>query len=67
MAFLTTQQVAGLLKAEVWQVRRLFTEGDLPEPDKFAGKRLIPSALVPRIRKAMLARGWQRRTARERV
>ena len=54
----TTKQVAQMLDCEVWQVRRIFTEGDLPEPPKFGGKRVIYKKLVPQIAKALTARGW---------
>ena len=41
-----------------WQVRRLFEEGDLPDPPRFSGKRLLTADQVPVIVDALRARGW---------
>lgn len=57
-SFYSTREVADLLGARTWQVRRLFEAGDLPEPDRFAGKRAIPSHTLPAIIDAMRRRGW---------
>ena len=54
----TTREAAELLGVETWQVRRLFQDGTLDEPQKFGGKRAIPADLIPAIRDAMTARGW---------
>ena len=56
--FLTTLEAAEKLRLEEWQVRRIFTEGDLPEPGKFGGKRCVPEFQLPAIREAAVARGW---------
>ena len=45
----TTREVANLLGTQEWRVRRLFEAGALPEPPRFAGKRAIPTRLVPAI------------------
>lgn len=54
----TTRSLADLLGSETWKVRRLFEDGTLPEPERFAGKRVIPSTQVPAIISAMRDRGW---------
>lgn len=54
----STQQIADLLDVDVWRVQRIFEAGDVPEPDRFAGKRAIPSQLVPAIVDALRARNW---------
>ena len=54
----TTREAAELLGVETWQVRRLFQDGTLDEPQKFGGKRAIPADLIPTIRDVMTARGW---------
>jgi hypothetical protein len=57
----STREVAellGLPRSETWRVRRLFEDGTLPEPGRFAGKRAIPRESVPRILDALRTRGW---------
>jgi hypothetical protein len=54
----TTREVAEILGTQTWRVRRLFEDGTLPEPDRFAGKRAIPRASLPAILDALRARGW---------
>lgn len=61
----TTRQAADAINAgghggqvEEWQVRRLFESGDLPEPPKFAGKRIIQQNELPLIVSALRRRGW---------
>lgn len=58
MEIYTTRQVAEFVGVDVWRIRRLFEDGTLPEPPRFAGKRAIPRSLVPRIVDALRARGW---------
>ena len=60
--FLTTKQVADLLGVECWRVQRVFENGDVAEPERFAGKRAIPSDLVPLIVDALRAHGWLQAT-----
>jgi hypothetical protein len=55
---LTTKQVADLLGVECWRVQRIFENGEVPEPTRFAGKRAIPGALLPRIVDALRAHEW---------
>lgn len=57
-ALLSTHDVAMLLGTEEWRVRRLFQDGSLPEPTRFAGKRAISSDAVPAIADVLRARGW---------
>ena len=54
----TTREVADLLGTETWRVRRLFEDGTLADPGRFAGKRAIPRELIPRILDCLRARGW---------
>jgi hypothetical protein len=56
--YYSTREVADILGAQTWQVRRLFESRDLPEPARFAGKRAIPSKQLPTIIDAMRRRGW---------
>jgi len=61
--FFTTREVADLLGTSTWRVRRLYEDGTLPEPTRFATKRVIPRADIPRILDALRARGWLPSTA----
>ncbi len=56
--FFSTADVAKVLGVPTWRMRRLFESGDLPEPGRFAGRRAIPSLMVPVIVDAMRIRGW---------
>ena len=52
-------QLPGLVgTVEEWQVRRLFEDGDLPDPPRFGGKRMIDPTILPIIVAAMVKRGW---------
>ena len=55
---LSTHDIAVLLGTDDWRVRRLFEDGSLPEPERFAGKRLIPGTLLPAVVDALRHRGW---------
>lgn len=57
-SILSTRQVADMLGVKTWQVRRLFEAGDLNEVDRFAGKRAIPSSMLPEIIDALRLHGW---------
>lgn len=54
----STRTVADFLGVETWRVRRLFEDGTLPEPDRFAGKRAISADLIPSIVDCLRRRGW---------
>lgn len=54
----TTREVGELLGVEEWRVRRLFEDGTLPEPPRFAGKRIIFRDRLPEILDSLRARGW---------
>jgi hypothetical protein len=54
----STREVAEIFSTETWRVRRLFEDGTLPEPQRFAGKRAIPRAMLPAVLDALRARGW---------
>ncbi len=56
--FHTTKEVADLFGQPVWRIRRLFEDGTLDEPGRFAGKRAIPATLIPSIVDELRARGW---------
>jgi hypothetical protein len=58
MGIYSSQQVADFVGVEVWRVQRLFEDGTLPEPGRFAGKRAIPTALIPSIIDALRDRAW---------
>jgi len=62
---LTTRQAADAINAadhgsaiSEWQVRRLYEDGELPEPQKFAGKRIVQRSELPLIVAALRRRGW---------
>ena len=55
---LTTREVGDLLGVAEWQIRRLFEDRTLREPDRFAGKRAIPRERLSEILDAVRARGW---------
>lgn len=54
----STRQVADFLGTDEWRVRRLFEDGTLSEPHRFAGKRAIPNDLIPDIVDRLRDRGW---------
>ena len=54
----STADTGKLLGLEEWQVRRLFEDGTISEPPRFAGKRIISKALLRRIHEAAIKRGW---------
>lgn len=54
----STRQMADLLGTQTWRVRRLYEDGTLPEPPRFAGKRAIPRESLPAILDALRNRGW---------
>ena len=56
--FYSTREVADLFGCATWQVRRLFEDGTLNEPPRFAGKRAISRDQLPDILDALRARGW---------
>lgn len=58
MTQFSTQQVADLFGVPIWQVQRLFECGDLAEPPRFAGKRVIAGGSLPAIVDALRGRGW---------
>ncbi len=54
----STREVADLLSTVEWKVRRLYEDGTLAEPVRFAGKRMIHEDQFPEILAAMKSRGW---------
>ena len=64
--FYSTREVAeflGFSADETWRIRRLFEDGTLGEPGRFAGRRAIPATLIPHIVDALRARGWLQQEA----
>ena len=58
MKLMTTTNVADVLGVEPWRVIRVFEEGLVPEPPKFARRRVITPELVPKIVTALRSKGW---------
>jgi hypothetical protein len=56
--FHTTGELASVLGVQGWQVARLFESGELPEPARLAGRRVIPRAMIPEVVKALERHGW---------
>ncbi|HEY1601472.1 MAG TPA: hypothetical protein VGG64_17860 [Pirellulales bacterium] len=54
----STADIASTLGIETWRVRRLFEDGTLPEPERFAGRRAIPGEMLPKVIDALRERGW---------
>lgn len=54
----TTRELADTLGTDTWRIRRLFGDGTLTEPARFAGKRAIPGSMLPAIVDALRLRGW---------
>ena len=54
----STADIAKEVGAERWQIVRLFETGELPEPPKFVGRRVINAALEKEIIAALECRGW---------
>lgn len=55
---LSTREVAEIAGVKTWQVRRLYEDGMLPEPGRFAGKRAISKTDIPQIVLLLEKRGW---------
>ena len=55
---LSTGDIAELLSVDAWKVRRLFEDGDLPDPPRIGLARAIPREQIPAIMDALRARGW---------
>lgn len=56
--YLSTTDMASAYGVDEWRVRRLYEEGDLPEPPRFAGRRAISICDVGIVADALKARGW---------
>ncbi len=54
----TTREIAKTLAVPDWKIRRLFEDGNLPEPERFGGLRVIRSVDIPAIVDALRRRGW---------
>ena len=60
-AYLSIGEVADLLNVQSWRIGRLFELGLLPEPERVAGRRMIPKSMVPKVIDALRAKGWESR------
>lgn len=56
--FFSTREIADLLGTDTWRIQRVFEDGNVVEPSRFAGKRAIPGTLIPAIIDALRARNW---------
>lgn len=56
--FHSTRELAEILGCNEWQVRRLFEQGEIPEPPRFTGRRAIHRDLIPQIVDRLRAHGW---------
>ena len=54
----TTRELGDILGVEEWRIRRLFESSTLPEPPRFAGKRVISREQIPAIVDALRDRHW---------
>jgi hypothetical protein len=55
---LSTREVASMLNVPSWRIRRLFEEGELVEPPRVAGRRVVPASMLPAIIDALRNRDW---------
>lgn len=55
---LSTGDVAELTGVETWKIRRLFEDGNLPDPPRIGQARAIPRESIPSIIDALRSRGW---------
>jgi hypothetical protein len=58
MKLLTLGEVASHFGIQLWQVRRVFQRGLLPEPDRIGVIRVIPTSLLPTIGQTLRAAGY---------
>ena len=56
--YLSLGEVADVLCVQSWRIARLFELGVLPEPQRMAGRRMIPKEMIPDVADALRARGW---------
>jgi DNA-binding MarR family transcriptional regulator len=54
----STGELGDELGVQAWRINRLFALGLVEEPDRVAGRRMIPRSMVPRIVAALEERGW---------
>ena len=55
---LTIGDVARTYEVPVWRVRRLYTRGLLPEPDRIGGVRVVPRDDLPVVEAALREAGY---------
>lgn len=51
-------ELAERYRVQSWRIARLFERGVVEEPPRVAGRRMIPSSLIPAIENALRAKGW---------
>lgn len=54
----STRDAAEFFGVDIWRIQRLFEDGTLNEPRRFAGRRVITPDMMPRIVDALRDRGW---------
>ena len=57
---LSTRDVARIFGTDDWRIRRLYEDGDLAEPQRVAGSRVVKRSDLPAINHALAARKWLR-------
>lgn len=55
---LSTADVATACHVPDWKIRRLFEDGNLPEPPRVSGRRVFDQSMIPQIIQALVQRGW---------
>lgn len=57
-SYLTLGAAARRLGCRVWQIRRLFERGLLPEPPRIGAFRVLPADRLPAVEQALRAAGY---------
>ncbi len=58
--FLTLGEVARLFNCQLWQVRRVYERGLLPDALRVGKQRVVPKKDLPKLRKVMVAERYIR-------
>jgi hypothetical protein len=54
----TTGELGDFLGAQAWKVARLFELGEVAEPPRVGGRRLIPQTMIAEIVDGLRRHGW---------